>query len=52
MFLTDRKLVRRIQELEPYRYRDIIPMKYFDAAEDHQGVVNHLERKRQVSLAV
>lgn len=40
MFLTDRKLERRIQELEPYRYRDIIPMKYFDAAEDHQGVVN------------
>ncbi|MCI9173416.1 MAG: alpha-mannosidase [Lachnospiraceae bacterium] len=40
MFLTDRKLERRIQELEQYRYRDIIPLKYFDTAEDNQGAVN------------
>lgn len=40
MFLTDRKLERRIQELEQYRYRDGIPLKRFDAAEDNQGVVN------------
>ena len=40
MFLTDRKLERRISELEPYRYRDIIGLKSFAAAEDDQGVVN------------
>ena len=40
MFLTDRKLERRISEIEQYRYRDIIGLKSFEAAEDHQGVVN------------
>ncbi len=40
MFLTDRKLERRINELEQYRYRDIIPFNHFLAAEEEQGVVN------------
>jgi alpha-mannosidase len=40
MFLTDRKLERRINELEKYRYRDIIPFKSFTAAEEEQGTVN------------
>ena len=40
MFLTDRKLERRISEIEQYRYRDIIELKSFLAAEDNQGVVN------------
>lgn len=40
MFLTDRKLERRISEIEQYRYRDIIGLKSFEATEDHQGVVN------------
>lgn len=38
MFLTDRKLERRISEIEQYRYRDIIGLKSFEATEDHQGV--------------
>ena len=29
MFLTDRKLERRIEEIEQYRYRDIIELKSF-----------------------
>lgn len=40
MFLTDRKLERRITELEKYRYRDIINLKEFAVQEDVQGVVN------------
>ena len=40
MFLTDRKLERRIEEIERYRYRDIIEFKTFAAAEEEQGVVN------------
>ncbi len=40
MFLTDRKLEKRIAELEQYRYRDIIPLKSFAAAEETQGVVS------------
>ena len=40
MFLTDRKLERRISEIEQYRYRDIIGLKDFAAEEDRQGVVN------------
>lgn len=40
MFLTDRKLERRISELEQFRYRDIIELKCFVAAEENQGVVN------------
>ncbi len=40
MFLTDRKLERRIAELEQYRYRDIIELRSFAAAEETQGVVS------------
>lgn len=40
MFLTDRKLEQRISEAKQYRYRDIIPLKNFEAAEERQGVVN------------
>ncbi|MCI8938838.1 MAG: alpha-mannosidase [Dorea sp.] len=40
MFLTDRKLERRISEIEQYRYRDAAALGSFDMAEDNQGVVN------------
>ena len=40
MFLTDRKLDRRISEAEKYRYRDCINMQTFAVCEDEQGVVN------------
>lgn len=40
MFLTDRKLERRISELKEYRYRDVIHFDEFAAVEDKQGVVN------------
>ena len=40
MFLTDRKLERRIAELEQYRYRDVIELRSFAAAEETQGVVS------------
>lgn len=40
MFLTDKKLERRIDEIEQYRYRDIIEVRSFTAAEEEQGVVN------------
>lgn len=40
MFLTDRKLESRIQELAEYRYREIQPLKEFFMKEDTQGVVN------------
>ena len=40
MFLTDRKLERRISEIEQYRYRDIIAIESFVVTEDNQGVVN------------
>lgn len=40
MFLTDRKLERRISELQSYRYRDVISLKEFCVREDTQGVVN------------
>nr|WP_288861846.1 alpha-mannosidase [uncultured Faecalicatena sp.] len=40
MFLTDRKLDRRISELKEYRYRDIIHLEKFVVQEDRQGVVN------------
>lgn len=40
MFLTDRKLDRRISELKEYRYRDIIHLEKFAVKEDRQGVVN------------
>lgn len=40
MFLTDRKLDRRISEVRNYRYRDVTEMKEFAVCEDEQGVVN------------
>lgn len=40
MFLTDRKLERRITELSEYRYRDIINLEKFAVQEETQGVVN------------
>ena len=40
MFLTDRKLESRIQELAEYRYREIQPLKEFFMKEDTQSVVN------------
>lgn len=40
MFLTDRKLERRISELREYRYRDAINLEDFAVCEDTQGVVN------------
>jgi len=40
MFLRDRKLEERINEIEKYRYRDIIELKSFTAAEESRGVVN------------
>lgn len=40
MFLTDRKLERRIEELEQYRYRDKMELQSFAAAKEEQGVVN------------
>lgn len=42
MFLTDRKLERRMEEAMQYRYRDIIELGEFAVAEDRQGVVNPL----------
>ncbi|MDO4339747.1 MAG: alpha-mannosidase [Eubacteriales bacterium] len=40
MFLTDRKLDRRIEEAQGYRYRDIRNIGEFAVCEDTQGVVN------------
>lgn len=40
MFLTDRKLERRIAELQEYRYRDAINLEYFFVKEDKSGVSN------------
>lgn len=40
MFLTDRKLERRISELQEYRYRDVRNLESFFIKEDTQGVVN------------
>lgn len=40
MFLTDRKLERRISELQEYRYRDVKHLESFAVAEETQGVVN------------
>lgn len=40
MFLTDRKLEKRIEEIEGYRYRDMIHLEEFLVQEDKQGVVN------------
>lgn len=40
MFLTDRKLERRIVEAADYRYRDAVSLEEFAVCEDEQGVVN------------
>lgn len=40
MFLTDRKLERRITELMEYRYRDSVQLEQFAVQEETQGVVN------------
>lgn len=40
MFLTDRKLDRRIEEVKSYRYRDIRNLGEFAVCEGDQGVVN------------
>lgn len=40
MFLTDRKLENRMNELKEYRYRDVISLKDFAMREDTFGVVN------------
>ncbi|MDN0044706.1 alpha-mannosidase [Mediterraneibacter glycyrrhizinilyticus] len=40
MFLTEKKLGRRIEELKNYRYRDIRDLEEFLVKEDEQGVVN------------
>ncbi len=40
MFLTDRKLKKRIDELEKYRYRDAAGLGAFAAAQDMEGTVN------------
>ena len=40
MFLTERKLDRRVTEIKNYRYRDVIALESFAVAEDTQGVVN------------
>lgn len=40
MFLTDRKLERRIAEAADYRYRDAVSLEEFAVCEDEQGIVN------------
>lgn len=40
MFLTDDKLKQRIKELEPYRYRDVIPVEKLLVQEETSGEVN------------
>lgn len=40
MFLTDKKLENRIEELKEYRYRDVINLEEFAVQEDTQGVIN------------
>lgn len=40
MFLTDRKLERRITELQNYRYRNVISLQELCVKEENQGVVN------------
>lgn len=40
MFLTDRKLERRISELQEYRYRDVKHLESFAVTEETQGLVN------------
>ena len=40
MFLTERKLDRRITEIREYSYREVSALEGFAAREDEQGVVN------------
>ena len=40
MFLTERKLDRRITEIREYSYRDVKNLEEFAVCEDTQGVVN------------
>lgn len=40
MFLTERKLDRRITEIREYSYREVTHLEEFAACEDRQGVVN------------
>ena len=40
MFLTERKLDRRITEIREYSYREVTALEGFAAREDEQGVVN------------
>ena len=40
MFLTERKLDRRITEIREYSYREVTALEEFAAREDRQGVVN------------
>lgn len=40
MFLTERKLDRRISEIKKYCYREVSSLKEFYMCEDEQGVVN------------
>ena len=53
MFLTDRKLERRIEELEAYRYRDRFSLECLQIMEDIQGKVNPVlpEAGRRCELA-
>ncbi|ULT56731.1 alpha-mannosidase [Neobacillus drentensis] len=39
MFWTTEKLERRIQELDSYRYRNILPVASFQAQEDEEGKI-------------
>lgn len=47
MFLTDRKLERRIEEIEQYRYRDIIELKSFAAMEETDLLWIRRRRRRR-----
>ena len=40
MFLTDRKLQRRMDEVKKYRYRGVTPIGDFLMCEDEQKAVN------------
>ncbi len=40
MFLTDRKLQRRMDEVKKYRYRGVTPIGEFLMCEDEQKLVN------------
>lgn len=40
MFLTDRKFVKRLEELKKYRYEKVIPFEEFFVMEDEEKLVN------------